>query len=370
MAPIVLTENRALAEADLQADAPALRPGPLFVVGMWRSGTSLLYALLNQHPQIALMYEAELPILRPLFWKRGGTSDWAERWNFWNQALDRHQIRAADIPADQPTLADAMRAVYTNYSRRKGATIWGGKSPNYYDSLTWLARIFPQAQFIVIWRDPADICRSAMRAAESDEWFSKRGISHRSLFGLQQMKRQCDRLVSQGVPVHQIHYEDLIHNTAATMAGICGFLNIAFDARMTSLSGADRSAVYEGEHHAGVNSEAIVRKKRRPEVLSAALLEKIQRYMFLWRRQYGEAWLPAREAQAANPGVPGVLERAKDRFLFRALRTLDAAVVVTYCFAPLSLLRKYRALKSQNREAVSAGITAGHDRQSDTASAD
>jgi hypothetical protein len=31
--------------------------GPLFVLGMWRSGTSLLYALLNQHPQIALMYE-------------------------------------------------------------------------------------------------------------------------------------------------------------------------------------------------------------------------------------------------------------------------------------------------------------------------
>ena len=41
--------------------------GPLFVVGMWRSGTSLFYALLNQHPQIKLMYEDELPLLWPLF---------------------------------------------------------------------------------------------------------------------------------------------------------------------------------------------------------------------------------------------------------------------------------------------------------------
>jgi len=28
-----------------------MSPGPLFVVGMWRSGTSLLYALLNQHKE-------------------------------------------------------------------------------------------------------------------------------------------------------------------------------------------------------------------------------------------------------------------------------------------------------------------------------
>ena len=41
--------------------------GPLFVIGMWRSGTSLLYSLLNQHPQIALLYEGDLPLLRPLF---------------------------------------------------------------------------------------------------------------------------------------------------------------------------------------------------------------------------------------------------------------------------------------------------------------
>ncbi|MCU1303513.1 MAG: Sulfotransferase family, partial [Candidatus Sulfotelmatobacter sp.] len=34
--------------------------GPIFVVGIWRSGTSLLYTLMNQHPQIALTYESDL----------------------------------------------------------------------------------------------------------------------------------------------------------------------------------------------------------------------------------------------------------------------------------------------------------------------
>lgn len=326
--------------------------GPLFVVGMWRSGTSLLYALLNQHPRIALMYEAELPLLQPLFWIPGGKSDWAERWNFWNSALDRHQIAAGDLRSSPLSLADAMRAVYTEYARRKGATIWGGKSPNYYDSLVQLSRTFPKAQFIVIWRDPSDICRSVLRAAEKDDWFSKRGILHRSLFGLHQMKRQCDFLLSRGVPVHQIEYEDLIHRPADVMEETCRFLGISFDRRMTSLQGADRSAVYEGEHHAGVKSEQIVPNKPRPEILPLPLQKKIQRYLFFWRKEFGDAWLPLSRTQLNEEPKPGLMERVADALLFRLLRTLDQVVALIYCFAPLSLLKRYRAIKSHSREAV------------------
>jgi hypothetical protein len=50
--------------------------GPLFITGMWRSGSSLLYALLNKHPQVKLMYEADLALLRPVFWKPSAR-DWA-----------------------------------------------------------------------------------------------------------------------------------------------------------------------------------------------------------------------------------------------------------------------------------------------------
>jgi len=75
--------------------APIPRPlaaGPLFVVSMWRSGSSLLYALLNKHPQVNLMYEADLLLLRPVFLKPARFSDWAERWQFWNQAFERHGL--------------------------------------------------------------------------------------------------------------------------------------------------------------------------------------------------------------------------------------------------------------------------------------
>ncbi|PYX45967.1 MAG: hypothetical protein DMG79_17915 [Acidobacteria bacterium] len=42
-------------QSTAQRSTGPMSAGPLFVVGMWRSGTSLLYALLNQHPEIGLM---------------------------------------------------------------------------------------------------------------------------------------------------------------------------------------------------------------------------------------------------------------------------------------------------------------------------
>jgi hypothetical protein len=350
MATIALTDERTTMPSS------ELRPGPLFVVGMWRSGTSLLYALLNQHSQISLMYEAELPVLRPLFLRKAGKTDWAERWNFWNNALDRHQITAAEIPTSAEGLPGAVRSIYGQYALRNKATIWGGKSPNYYDFLQRLSDDFPLARFIVIWRDPADICRSILRAASKDTWFSKRGIPHRALFGIHRMKQDCDRLISRGVPVHQISYEDLIHEPENVMRGICEFLDVPFESRMTTLEGADRSAIYEGDHHEGVKSGKIVEKNQRPEVLPAALREKIQRYGCFWRKQYENTWPPAPAAPSDEQlRMPGALERTKDRLIFRAYRALDAAVVLVYCFAPIGLLRKYRAVKAQKFEARNEG---------------
>src|SRR5260370_39904718 len=142
------------------------------------------------------------------------------------------------------------------------------------------------------------------------------------------------------------------------MQEICRFLAIAFEERMASLEGADRSAIYEGEHHEGVKSQTIAGKKRRPEVLPAALKRKIHRYTSFWRAQYGATWPPASADLLDEPvKVPGTLERVKDRLLFRALRALDAAVVYVYCFAPLGLLGKYREAKSQNLVASNAQET-------------
>jgi len=201
--------------------------GPLFVVGMWRSGTSLLYALLNQHPEIGLMYEDDLALLWPLFIGGKARRDWLARWNFWNSALQRHKIDVSRLPAT-PSLRAALEFVY----KSAGVGIWGAKSPNYYDSMPDLTRTFPNAHFIVIWRDLAGICSSITRAGQQPSWFARAGIIHRTILGYHQMKLGCERLVAAGLEVHEIHFEDLVADPSGTMKGICQFLQIPFDPRM------------------------------------------------------------------------------------------------------------------------------------------
>jgi hypothetical protein len=184
--------------------------------------------------------------LRPLFSRKGSKRDWLKRWEFWNSALSRHNIRTDRIPAEVPDLRTGAMAVWSQYA---GDAIMGEKSPDYYDSLQEVAREFPNARFIILWRDPADICRSMIRARAGSTFFSKPGILHRALIGYSRMRREQLALQAQGVALHEVQYEELVQNPVKVMTGVSEFLGIPFDPRMASLRGADRSAIYVASHH-------------------------------------------------------------------------------------------------------------------------
>lgn len=326
--------------------SPAMSAGPLFVVGMWRSGTSLLYALLNQHPEIGLMYESDLPLLAPLFLLRRKSAWWLSKFDSWNGALTRHNIDAAAIDPDISDLPGGFRAIAQQYAAKTGATVWGCKSPNYYDCMNRLADWFPEAKFIVIWRDPADVCRSIVRAAEKSPWFARPGMDLRALLGYRRMKQEADALVRRGVAICQLQYDDLVRDPETTLKAICEFIGIQFDPKMTSLEGADRSAVYKGEHHSMVKSSSIVASHERPEVLSPELKNKIERYVVYWRKKSNGQW-PVKAAVTEGTVAASLFERVVDRVRHRILRTSDLIVPFAYSFVPVSVWQKYRQVKSR-----------------------
>lgn len=330
----------------VQKEGPGTHParGPLFVVGMWRSGTSLFYALLNQHPQIALMYEGDLPLLWPLFLGRMAKSDWPERWEFWNSAPMRHDVSLSKLPRNASTLEEAATAGWKEYA---GDAIYGCKSPNYFDMLPGLAKKFPNGRFIIIWRNPTDICRSVMRASKGDSFFSKRGMVLRALRGYEELKKGFDTLVAKGAAVHAVQYEELINDPDETMSGVCRFLGVEFDRRMVSLRDADRSAIYDAAHHEGVNSERVGPTKAKPESLPAEVREKIARYVAAWHRKYDGAWPAVPQGEDVKLSSSFAVEKFFDNILYRTYRALDWMIVFIYCFAPLALLRKYRASRGR-----------------------
>lgn len=327
----------------------SMSSGPLFVVGMWRSGTSLLYALLNQHPQIGLMYESDLPLLSSLFLLPRKSSSWVPKVDSWNGALTRHKIDTASIPENVVDLPNAFAAAAQQYARKKGAAVWGCKSPNYYDCMNQLAGWFPHARFIVIWRDPADVCRSIVRAAKKSPWFARPGMDLRAILGYRRMKEEADQLVRRGMAIHQLQYDDLVRDPGTALAAICDFIGVTYDPKMTSLEGADRSAIYNGDHHSMVKSASIVAGRDRPEVLSPQLKNKVERYVVFWRKKYNGAW-PVHANVSEGAKAASLLERSRDKALHRLLRTMDLAIPVAYSFVPVPVWMKYRQWKYRSHE--------------------
>jgi len=328
-----------------------LAPGPLFVVSMWRSGSSLLYALLNKHPQVALMYEADLLMLKPVFLKPAAICDWAERWEFWNEAFQRHGLTPGDAGGGISDFASAFKDAHQLYAKRHGATIWGDKSPNYYDRLNEMADDFPDARFIIVWRDPKGTANSILRAASlGNSYFSRKGAVHCGHLGYEVFKKESDRLVARGKAVCRVNYEDLIQDTSSVMKQVCEFLQIPYDDSLSTLEGADRSAVLEGQHHANLKGNEIVRSSR-PELLNAALRAKVSQYTAWWHRLYGSTWPPYPTPDNDAARLPSRFSRFTDRMLYRIWRMRDRISPTGFSFIPLLLLKRYRQVKRQRQDA-------------------
>ena len=349
IAELKMTESSDVAVINCAAESSTPR-GPLFVVGMWRSGTSLLYALLNKHPQIALLYEGDLHVLRPLSWVPAPGPWKLRRWEFWNDALERHNLHTRDFSGSD--LSQIALDAYRHYADEKGALIGGEKSPNYFDSITRLADDFPDARFMVIWRDPEAICNSVIRAARKiHSWFDRSGMWLRVLLGMEEMRIECNRLAAKyPTRLHELSYEEMVHDPETTMKAICAFLEIPFVPDMASLEGADRSAIYEAGPHEMVRSKQIVSSARRADVVPDKLKKKIACYVSFWRENYRESWPQIQDWKTRGSVPPLLFERLSDRVQYRCLRLLDAAIVLAYCLVPLALLARFRHFQRKREE--------------------
>jgi hypothetical protein len=315
---------------------------PLFVLSVPRSGSTLLYALLNQHSQISLLYEGDLPTMRLYLLGRLRNGAWRERWEFWNQAPSRHGITLESMPAKVSNVWDATRIVYQDFARRKQAMVWGEKTPQWYHCALRIAQKFPDASFIFLWRDMQAVMASIARAAVTERLFRKEGFANRALLGNEKLRQACDALKARGCQVLEVNYEDLTSNTPGSMQNICEFLKLPFEAHLTSLAGADLTALTRGQHHASVRSSRIDGPRKRAELLPEATTAKIARYISYWKQRYGGSWpkYPLDLPHGTRPA--SFKELWRDRITYHRLVLWDKIVIIIYAITPLSLARLWR----------------------------
>lgn len=227
----------------------------IFIVGVGRSGTSLLMTLLNGHSEIA--FTPETHFLRFYFGddtiKRHFESKGAqifksilEKDNY----FERLNISAADLL--QPyingqkkfDLHDVYLEILDQYLARKGKQFIGDKDPRYFDYLPTVKAVCPDAKIIHIYRDIRDVVASKMKA----EWSAHRPYWVNAVISQMQMKRGRGLAKTLfGQNVYELSYESLVSNPTEALTNLLAFLDLKFEPEMLNLKKSASELVDENE---------------------------------------------------------------------------------------------------------------------------
>jgi hypothetical protein len=226
--------------------AAAVWEGPLFIVGMPRSGTKLLRGLLSKHSHIRfLAAETDFlpfidqwveqhgePVTADAFQQFDKAISGANYFNFRPEARGPFRWQdwrsACNGRFDVSGLFEGFARYELNAERGSGV-IWADKSPAHIRHIPLILRHFPGARILHIVRDVRDHCVSMRNAWGKDirrsawRWGKDVLTAH----------RQC---VSMPERCLEVKFEQLLQDPETQMRRICLFLDLKFTADLTQLA--------------------------------------------------------------------------------------------------------------------------------------
>ena len=211
---------------------------PVIILGVSRSGTTLLKEMLDQHPRLAIPPESYLV---PQLWDRHGERPDPEAFVADIGRLARIRewgVTPADVSqrlGERPEFAAAIEAVYAAYADIRGKPRFGDKTPAYMERLDVLERAFPDALYVHLVRDGRDAGLSflEMRRRARFSWVRPRSLGafaaqwHREVEGARRFGRE--RVAGR---YFELRYEDLVARPEPMLRAVCGFLELQFEPAM------------------------------------------------------------------------------------------------------------------------------------------
>ena len=242
----------------------------VFVLGVPRSGTTLLRLMLAGHP--ALFSPPELVIapyetmahrradLEERFWEKGGLR---------RAFMELENLDVDGAKARVESLTDrTVPEVYALLQERAGSRILVDKCPHLAgapEALPRLARWFPDARYLWITRHPGSVIRSLQSVNLAE--------SLRSSYGdPEEIWREGNRHFAEfltGIPEERwlrFRYEDLVTDPEPTLRQICGLLGIAYAEAMANPYEGDRMRSGPKGARATGDPNTAVRTKIEPEL--------------------------------------------------------------------------------------------------------
>jgi hypothetical protein len=212
--------------------APPPPPAP-FVVGVARSGTTLLRLQLDAHPELAVGPETGFGLVASLPATATAAAstllDAVTKLETWpDLALDRDEARRA-LERVQPWSTGAgLRALYRTLAAHEGKSRWGDKTPIHLGCMPALAAALPEARFIHLIRDGRDVAASVRGLPFAPGDGSIEAIARDWRDQIVAGRADAGGLAH----IREVRYERLVHEPEAVLRELCDFLELTFDPAM------------------------------------------------------------------------------------------------------------------------------------------
>lgn len=225
----------------------------LFIIGVGRSGTTLLQNMMNGHPHVAFIPEINYP-RRFLFNKKLSKLYKRDKDDFfqfikndkWFKRLDKRILNEIDFETiDKSNFElEFYKQIFTQNCKLNNKSIAGDKDPRSIELVRKINRIIPNIQWVHIVRDPRDVVLSKIKA----DW-SKKGSLFRHIFVsyLQLMLAvKWKKLLKDKFT--EIYYEDLITNPEQTLKYLCSEIGLEYNSKMLNYKESAKILVAQDEH--------------------------------------------------------------------------------------------------------------------------
>lgn len=237
----------------------------VFLIGAPRSGSTLLTRMLGAHSMIHA--PAEPHLLTPL--AHLGYYESVERAPY-DPVIARAGIRevVADMPRGEADYLDSLRAytdsVYEKLLAPSGRALLLDKTPAYALVLDFVARLYPDAKYVVLTRHPLAVWSSYVTSffdGDHDVAHNHNPLMERYVPAIARFLRE------RPVQLHHVRYEEMVSDPEAHMEALCGYLGLPFEAGMVNYGDQDgnqRSAAR------GLGDPMTVARQSRPTTDSLA----------------------------------------------------------------------------------------------------
>lgn len=219
----------------------AVERAPIYVAGIERSGTSLIFALLASHPNIAMTRRTNL--WTHFYGQYGDLSDDRNACRCIETMMryrrlrvldpDEHRLRE-DFRKGPRTYARLFELLEEQYANRLGRPRWGDKSLNTERYTQAIIEAYPSARFIHMVRDPRD-----RYASSKTRWSRRRGgVGAGTAEWLASVRVAERNTCNYPDNVRVLRYEDLVTQTEPVLQSVCDFIGEPYTPTMLTFDGA------------------------------------------------------------------------------------------------------------------------------------